>query len=157
MAHWTRNTEHAGAKNGGGFHGTRNEAKAASKVGRRAAGRRAIDEGLAEVAASDAERAEQRAAATRLADAARTVAETPEGDLYIVRSGDRYEGPSDRLMTVNRENALVAAATELLDTYDGNIVCIVVLTAQDNGDFKATYHEIYNGRMGWQLYVGDRG
>ena len=147
MAHWTHNTEHAGAKNGGGFHGTRNEAKAASKVGRRAAGRRAIDEGLSEVAATDAERAEQRAAAERLADAARTVAETPEGDLYIVRAGDAYEGPSDRLMTTNRENALVVAAAELLDTYDGDIVRIVVLTAQDNGDLKATYHKTYNGRM----------
>ena len=34
-------TEHAGAKNGGGFHGTRAEAKAASRVKRRATDKRA--------------------------------------------------------------------------------------------------------------------
>ena len=38
MSHARCKTEHAGAKNLGGFHGTRAEAKTASRVKRRAAG-----------------------------------------------------------------------------------------------------------------------
>lgn len=48
MAHWTHKTEHNGAKNGGGFYGTRLEAKTSSNVGRRHNDRRHCDEGLRE-------------------------------------------------------------------------------------------------------------
>ncbi len=41
MSHAHCKTEHAGAKNRRGFHGTRAEAKAASRVKRRAADKRA--------------------------------------------------------------------------------------------------------------------
>ena len=43
MSHTRCKTEHAGAKNRRGFHGTRAEAKAASRVKRRAADKRAMD------------------------------------------------------------------------------------------------------------------
>jgi len=43
MAH---KTEHAGAKNGGGHHGPRTDAKVMSKKGRRANDRKAIKAGL---------------------------------------------------------------------------------------------------------------
>lgn len=47
MAYGTKHmrTEHTGAKNGGGFWGTRNEAKVASRKRRRAADRAAVREG----------------------------------------------------------------------------------------------------------------
>ena len=48
MAHWTHRTEHSGGKNGGGFHGTRVEAKSASNIGRRAWDDAAVDEGYAD-------------------------------------------------------------------------------------------------------------
>jgi hypothetical protein len=46
MAIQKERTEHAGAKNGGGFWGTRAEAKESSKVLRRINGRRQIREEL---------------------------------------------------------------------------------------------------------------
>ena len=42
-------TEHAGAKNGGGYWGRRAEAKAVSNVVRRHSDNAAVDEGLAEI------------------------------------------------------------------------------------------------------------
>jgi len=48
MAHHTRMTEHAGAKNGGGYWGPRAEAKTASNKGRRANDRKAVKAGREE-------------------------------------------------------------------------------------------------------------
>lgn len=45
MSHARCKTEHAGAKNRRGFHGTRAETKAASRVKRRAADKRAAGNG----------------------------------------------------------------------------------------------------------------
>ena len=44
----TIRTEHAGAKNGGGFRGHRQEAKAISRINRRAADKKAVREGAKE-------------------------------------------------------------------------------------------------------------
>ena len=44
MAHWGVRTEHAGAKNGGGYYGRRAEAKADSRVKRRANDLHAVTE-----------------------------------------------------------------------------------------------------------------
>lgn len=46
MAHWGAKTEHAGAKNGGGYHGRRAEAKVDSKAKRRANDKHAVQHEL---------------------------------------------------------------------------------------------------------------
>ena len=53
MAHWGVKTEHAGAKNGGGYYGHRVAAKADSNVKRRANDKQAVDAELRELGPSE--------------------------------------------------------------------------------------------------------
>ena len=53
MAHWGVKTEHAGAKNGGGYYGHREEAKTNSKVKRRANDKHAVRAELRDLEADD--------------------------------------------------------------------------------------------------------
>jgi hypothetical protein len=136
MAHWTKNTEHAGAKNGGGFYGTRNEAKASSKVGRRQNDQAAIAEGLSEVAASEREAVDLAHDAAIIASASITVEDLPVGDLFTVQEQEMWERPRPVKMTSSPASA-VAAFNAALTTRDDfcDEIAVVVHRSDENGDY----------------------
>lgn len=139
MAHWTGNTEHSGAKRGGsGYYGKTGEAKAASKIGRRQASRSAVAEGLDEHYADihEAEQAVEREGF--IARSTITVADLPEGNLYVVREREQYEGDRDRLTTASPDNAVAKFNDLVLDPEawcDHAVVAVYSLLESGDYDF----------------------
>jgi len=137
MALWTHKTEHAGAKNGGGYHGTRLEAKTSSNVGRRACDRYYADEGLTEYYEGKASAVAKRKHEALVVEATLTVADVTKGDLYRVIEHEAHEADRERLMTrsveraVEKFNELVLAAGRYIDD-----VALSTYRCNDNGDYE---------------------
>jgi len=136
MAHWTKQTEHAGAKNGGGFYGTRSEAKAASKVGRRQSDRGAIAEGLAETLSVRADATYAAADAAVIEDSTIAVEDLPVGDLLIVSVHDSWEQARIVRTTSAPKRAVQAFNIEVVDAMSHcDWVSVQVLKLDEHGDY----------------------
>jgi len=141
MALHTHYTEHSGAKNGGGLHGTRLEAKTGSKVGRRRADAALIDEGLDEIAEAERAVAEKAREEHIIASGTITADLVTQGDLYIVSEYEAWEPLRQRLMTVSLERA-VAKFNELATDPKlySEAVRIASYRKTDEGDFEFCGH-----------------
>lgn len=130
MAHWTHQTEHAGAKNGGGFYGLRVEAKTASKIGRRRNDRAVIEEYLLEEDVQEPP-SEPFESTARL-----TLADLPQGNLFIVSLSEAWESPRIRLTTSSPERAVAAfnAHLEEPENYCDEIL-MEVSALNEDGDY----------------------
>ena len=81
-----------------------------------------IHEYMADEAEAQARRVRFDAVQARLAAARLKMEDMPEGDLFIVYSGDKWDGLSQRLMTSNRDKAFEKFNAEVADTYEGDLV-----------------------------------
>jgi len=139
MSHWTHQTEHCGAKNGGGFRGTRAEAKAASKVGRRALDRAFIEEGLDEIVDEEVSARLVEAEAERIAQHTFDEFAVHDSDLYIVEAMEPWEAPKRLLITASKANAIEVANQAALDPNNYYEVILITMMDLDTLDVPGDY------------------
>jgi len=99
----------------------------------------AIDEYLNDEADQAANRAAAAKELARIESCKLVIADMPQGDLFIVCAGDKYEGPSQVLVTSSRDKAFARFNAEIETTYEGDIVVVRAYRSIDD-EFQPDEH-----------------